>query len=55
MKYKYTTAFRNDIIASTPLHDNDWSISSASLDRLKGLVPPSIDLQQNIDLVGGRL
>ena len=52
MKYKYTTAFRNDIIASTPLHDNDWSISSASLDRLKGLVPPSIDLQQNIDLVG---
>lgn len=52
MNYKYTATFDNDIIASTPLHDKDWSISSASLDKLKGLIPKSVDLEKNIDLVG---
>jgi hypothetical protein len=52
VNYKYTATFDNDIIASTPLHDKDWSISSASLDKLKGLIPKSVDLEKNIDLVG---
>ena len=52
MKPKYQTIYRNEIVASTNLYGDNWEISNASLDRLKGLIPASIDLKKNIDLVG---
>ena len=52
MSYKYTAKFENEILASTDLYNKEWNISDASLDKLKGLIPESVDLQRNIDLVG---
>lgn len=52
MKPKYTTVYRNEIVASTNLYGDNWEISDASLDKLRGLIPSSIDLKKNIDLVG---
>ena len=50
-KFKYTTSFNFSIYATTDL-ENDLSISRASLDNLQPLIPKSVDLDKNIDLVG---
>tara|TARA_B100000212_G_scaffold342604_1_gene331219 strand:- start:24976 stop:26544 length:1569 start_codon:yes stop_codon:yes gene_type:complete len=49
-EYKYKATFASEVTAS---EDNDFSIvSKASLEPLKDLVPESIDLDKNIDLLG---
>lgn len=50
-KYKYKTQFNFSIYATNDL-ENDLSISLASLENLKPLIPKSVDLKRNIDLVG---
>src|SRR5210317_1500909 len=50
LPYKYTTSFDNIIIASSQIEDSN--ISRASLESLRPLIPSSIDLDKNIDLVG---
>ena len=50
--YKYTTTFLQPIIASADIDQDNLQISQASLDSLKTLMPESIDLDKNIDLVG---
>mgnify|MGYP003112454535 FL=1 len=50
--HKYTTTFLQPIIASADIDQNNLQISQASLDSLKTLMPESIDLDKNIDLVG---
>tara|TARA_R100000808_G_scaffold25056_1_gene61044 strand:+ start:12777 stop:14393 length:1617 start_codon:yes stop_codon:yes gene_type:complete len=52
MSYKYTAKFENEVLASTNLYNEEWNISDASLDKLKGLIPESVDLKKNIDLIG---
>ena len=48
---KYTTTYDCEVYATTDL-ENDLNISRASLENLKPLIPKSIDLERNIDLVG---
>ena len=48
---KYTTTYDCEVYATTDL-ENDLNISQASLENLKPLIPKSIDLERNIDLVG---
>ena len=50
--YKHTTTFLQPIIASADIDQDSLQISQASLDSLKTLMPESIDLDKNIDLVG---
>jgi hypothetical protein len=50
--YKYTTNFLQPIIASADIDQDNIKISKASLDDLKTLMPSSINLEKNIDLVG---
>ena len=50
--YKYKTTFMQPIIASADIDQDKLQISQASLDSLKTLMPESIDLDKNIDLVG---
>lgn len=50
-EYKYKTQFDFSIYATNDL-ENDLSISIASLENLKPLIPKSVDLKKNIDLVG---
>ncbi len=50
-KFKYTTEYLFDVYATTDL-ENELNISVASLDNLKPLIPKSIDLDRNVDLVG---
>ena len=49
--FKYKTKYSFDIYATTDL-ENDLNISLASLENLRPLIPKSIDLERNIDLVG---
>ena len=49
-EYKYTTTFENIIFASSDIEDSN--ISQASLESLRPLIPASIDLDKNIDLLG---
>ena len=49
--YKFKTQFDFEVFATDDL-ENDLSISVASLDNLKPLIPKGIDLDRNIDLVG---
>ena len=49
--FKYKTKYSFDIYATTDLQ-NDLNISLASLENLRPLIPKSIDLERNIDLVG---
>tara|TARA_Y100000004_G_scaffold43674_1_gene47880 strand:- start:8815 stop:10359 length:1545 start_codon:yes stop_codon:yes gene_type:complete len=48
--FKYKTTFASDVVVAS---DADWAseISEASLEPLRGMVPDSIDLDKNIDLV----
>ena len=50
--YKYKTSFLQPIIASADIDQENIKISKASLSDLKGLMPESVDLDKNIDLVG---
>jgi hypothetical protein len=50
-KFKYKTSFNFSIYATNDL-ENDLSISLASLNNLRPLIPSSVDLEKNIDLVG---
>ena len=50
--YKYKTAFLQPILASADIDQEDIKISKASLDDLKSLMPASVDLDKNIDLIG---
>jgi|TARA_R110001592_G_scaffold11077_10_gene55700 hypothetical protein len=50
--YKYKTSFLQPILASADIDQENIKISKASLSDLKGLMPESIDLDKNIDLVG---
>ena len=50
--YKYTTSFSQPIIASADIDQDNIKISKASLDDLKTLMPESINLDKNIDLIG---
>ena len=54
MDFKYKTTFEYDISAQCSIKDiqNDLKVSSASLDKLKGLIPEDIDLNTNVDLMG---
>jgi len=47
--YKYKTTFDNLVVASSDF--NDTSISQASLESLRPLIPSDIDLDRNIDLL----
>jgi hypothetical protein len=49
-KFKYTAKFKSVVNASSVFED--MNISTASLEPLKELIPDSIDLERNIDLVG---
>jgi len=51
-KYKYTTSFLQPIIASADIDQENIKISKASMDDLKTLMPDSINLDKNIDLIG---
>jgi len=48
--YSFKTEFSFEIFATDDL-EKDLSISVASLDNLKPLIPKGIDLDRNIDLV----
>jgi hypothetical protein len=50
-KFKYKTEYNFDVYATTDL-ENELNISVASLENLKPLIPKSIDLERNVDLVG---
>ena len=53
MKFKYKTSFTNEILASAQSNQlGELGISDASLNSLKPLIPQSIDLEKNIDLIG---
>jgi hypothetical protein len=49
-QYKYTTTFDSVVFASSDLEESN--ISKASLEALRPLIPSSIDLDRNIDLLG---
>ncbi len=49
--YRYTTRFDNIVTASLNFDQNPL-LSVASLDALKSLIPTSVNLDKNIDLVG---
>jgi sulfur carrier protein ThiS len=49
--YKFKTQFDFEVFATDDL-ENDLSISVASLENLKPLIPKGIDLDRNIDLIG---
>lgn len=49
--FKYKTQFDNIVTASIVFDDNTL-FSNASLEPIKGLIPESIDLEKNVDLIG---
>jgi hypothetical protein len=54
-EFKYKTSFSSKILSCSSLESNEWvpwNISQASLDSLEGLMPSSVDLNKNIDLLG---
>ena len=50
MEYKYTATFDHEVHASAA--DINSYVSEASLDNLRPLIPDSVDLNKNIDLMG---
>ena len=50
--YKYTTTFKQEILAASEIESGEWKLSEASLDKLKPLIPTDIDFEKNIDLLG---
>lgn len=51
MSYKYTAKFQESIIASSDIESGNLNISRASLETLRPLIPSSINLEKNIDLM----
>ena len=49
--FKYKTRYDFTVHATNDL-ENELNISQASLENLRPLIPKSIDLERNIDLVG---
>lgn len=49
--FQYKTSFSNIVTASLNF-DNNFLLSQASLEPLKGLMPKSVNLEKNVDLVG---
>ena len=49
--FKYRTSFENFVTASLNF-DNNVLVSKASLDSLKTLIPSSVNLDTNVDLIG---
>ena len=49
--FQYKTSFSNIVTASLNF-DNNFLLSQASLEPLKGLMPESVNLEKNVDLVG---
>lgn len=51
--FKYTSKFQSSVKASCAEGScQRWGISEASLDNLRPLLPPEVDLSKNIDLLG---
>ena len=53
--FKYKTSFSSAILSCSVLESSEWdswNVSKASLSSLKELMPESIDLDKNIDLLG---
>ena len=50
--YKYTTTFKEEIIAASKIESGEWQLSKASLAKLRPLIPKDIDFEKNIDLLG---
>ncbi len=50
--YKYKTSFLQPILASADIDQEDIKISRASLNDLRNIMPESVDLDKNIDLIG---
>lgn len=50
--FKYTTTFNNIVRGSCLNCCDDFEVSQASLEKLQPLIPDSVDLEKNIDLVG---
>ena len=51
--FKYTSHFESAVKASCAQGScKRWGISKASLENLKPLIPPEVDLSRNIDLLG---
>jgi hypothetical protein len=51
LPFQYKTRFENVVSASSNFDDN-FLVSKASLEDLKKIIPASVDLTKNIDLVG---
>lgn len=51
LPFQYKTRFENVVSASSNF-DNNFLVSKASLEDLKKIIPASVDLTKNIDLVG---
>ena len=51
MEYKYTATFEHEVVASAGSIEG-LDISEASLDNLSPLIPESVDLEKNNDLLG---
>ena len=49
-EFKYTATFENVVLASNDICDS--SISEASIEALKPLIPQGINFEKNIDLIG---
>lgn len=49
--FKYRTSFENFVTASLNF-DNNVLVSKASLESLKSLIPSSVNLDANVDLIG---
>ena len=49
--FLYRTKFDNIVTASLNF-DNNVLLSQASLDSLKSIIPSSVNLEKNVDLVG---
>jgi len=49
--FKYRTSFENFVTASLNF-DNNVIVSKASLESLKSLIPSSVNLDANVDLIG---
>jgi len=50
--FKYTTKFNSIVQGSCLNCCDDFEVTKASLEQLKPLIPESVDLDKNIDLVG---
>ena len=50
--FRYTTKFNSVVRGSCLNCCDDFEVTKASLEKLKPLIPDSVDLEKNIDLVG---